>query len=145
MSIDVKPEVLIARSRAEVAAFMFDPSNDAVWTGGVVESKPLRPGRLVRGALVERVSKFMGRTFGYRYEVVDASGDDYVVMKVEQPFPMQIRYQLDEAPGGATRASIRAQGDATGFFKMAAPLMAIMVKRNITNDLETLKAYLEAR
>ena len=144
MSIDVKPEVVIGRPRAEVAAFMFDPSNDAIWTGGVVESKPLQPGRLVKGALVDRVSKFIGRTFGYRYVVIDAAGDDFVVMKVEQPFPMQIRYQLDEAPGG-TRASIRAQGDATGFFKMAAPLMAIMVRRNITNDLETLKAYLEGR
>ena len=52
--------------------------------------------------------------------------------------PMQIRYQLDEAPGGRTLASIRAQGDATGFSKIAGPLMAVMVERNITNDLETL-------
>jgi len=145
MAIDVKPEVVIAKPRSEVAAFMFDPANDAIWTGGVVESKPLQPGRLVKGAQVERISKFMGRTFPYRYEVIDASGDEHVTMKVEQPFPMQIRYQLDEAPGGGTKASIRAQGDATGFFKVAAPLMAIMVKRNITNDLETLKAYLEGR
>ena len=144
MSIDVKPEVIIAKPRGEVAAFMFDPANDAIWTGGVVESKPLQPGRLKTGAQVERISKFMGRTFPYRYEVIDAAGDEHVVMKVEQPFPMQIRYQLDEVPGG-TRASIRAQGDATGFFKMAGPLMAIMVRRNITNDLETMKAYLEGR
>ena len=144
MSIDVKPEVLIHRPRAEVAAFMFDPANDAIWTGGVVESKPLAPGRLVKGSLVERISKFMGRTFPYRYEVIDAAGDEYVVMKVEQPFPMNIRYQLDEVDGG-TRASIRASGDATGFFKIAAPLMGVMVRRNITNDLETLKTYLEAR
>lgn len=145
MAIDVKPEVIIAKPRAEVAAFMFDPANDAIWTGGVVESKPLKPGRLEKGSQVERVSKFMGRTFPYRYEVIDAAGDEHVVMKVEQPFPMQIRYQLDDAPGGGTLASIRAQGDATGFFKIAGPLMAVMVKRNITNDLETLKAYLEGR
>jgi hypothetical protein len=122
MSIDVKPEVVIRKPRAQ---------------------KPLSPGRLVKGAQVDRVSKFMGRTFGYRYEVVDASGDDYVVMKVEQPFPMQIRYQLDALADGSTRASIHATGDATGFFKVALPLMRAMVKRNITNDLETLKEYVE--
>jgi hypothetical protein len=144
MSVDVKPEVLIQRPRAEVAAFMFDPKNDALWTTGVVECTPLTPGRLRTGSKVERVTKFLGRRFGYTYEVTAAEGDTFVEMKVDEPFPMHIRYELQDAAGG-TQVSIRARGDATGFFRLAAPFMSRMVKRNITNDLETLKEYLEAQ
>ena len=37
MSIDVERQVLVKRARAEVAAYMFDPRNDAAWTTGVVD------------------------------------------------------------------------------------------------------------
>jgi hypothetical protein len=93
---------------------------------------------------VERTSKFLGRQFSYEYEVVEADDDRYVVMRVEQPFPMRIRYELeDDSDGTATRVTIHAQGDASGFYRLAAPLLNRMVRRNITTDLETLKQHLE--
>jgi len=145
MPIDVQPELLIQRPRSQVAAFMFDPRNDATWTTGVIECHPHQDGRLRKGATVERIVKFLGKQFGYQYEVVDAQGDDFVVMKVEQPFPMLVRYQLQDAPGGATLASIRATGDTAGFYRLAAPLMAPMVKRQIGKDLKLLKRVVESR
>jgi hypothetical protein len=144
MSIDIQTQVVIRRSRAEVAAFMFDPRNDATWTTGVIECRPLTDGPLRAGSRVERVVKFLGRQFGYLYEVSAADADRFVQMHVTQPFPMQVRYELEDVPEG-TLARIRAQGDATGFFRMAGPLMAPMVRRNITNDLELLKKHLEAK
>lgn len=144
MGIDIQTQVTIQRPPAEVAGFMFDPRNDAIWTTGVIECRPLTEGPLRAGSRVERVTKFLGRQFGYTYEVVDADGERFVEMRVEQPFPMQIRYELEDAPGG-TLARIRARGDATGFFRMAAPFLGRMVRRNITNDLETMKEYLEGQ
>ena len=144
MPIDIQTEVIIHRPRSEVAAFMFDPRNDALWTTGVIECRPLTDGRLRPGSRVERVTKFLGRQFGYTYEVTGADDDRSVDLRVAQPFPMQIRYELEDAAGG-TRARIRAAGEAGGFFKVAAPLLSRMVRRNITNDLETLKEYLEAQ
>ncbi len=144
MGIDVQPEVLIRRPRAEVAAFMFEPRNDSIWTTGVVECRPLTGGPLRTGSRVERISRFLGRQFGYQYEVVAAEEGRSVELRVDEPFPMRIRYELEDVPGG-TLARIHAQGDATGFFRMAAPLMAPMVRKNITRDLELLKAHLEAR
>ena len=38
----------------------------------------------------------------------------------------------------------RESGQSRGFFRLAAPLLERMVRRSITNDLETLKEYLEA-
>ncbi|MFL5356324.1 hypothetical protein [Archangium sp.] len=44
-----------------------------------------------------------------------------------------------------TRARIRAQGEALGFFRIAAPFLNRMVRRSITNDLENLREYLEGQ
>lgn len=120
---------------------MFDPRNDAVWTRAVVEVRPLTDGPLRAGSRVERVVKFLGRKFGYLYEVTAADARS-VEIKVQQPFPMHVRYELRDAPEG-TLASIHTHGDATGFFRVAAPLMTRMVRRNITRDLAMLKQHLE--
>jgi hypothetical protein len=143
MIVDVRPEILIRRSRPEVAAYMFDPAHEKVWTTGVVESRPLTPGRFKPGSRVERITRFLGCQFGYQYEVVAAQGDDFVELKVEKPFPMHVRYKLEDAPGG-TLARIHARGDASGFFSLAGPLLNRMVHKNISKDLEKLKHALES-
>src|SRR5258708_302202 len=50
MATDVRVELPIARTRADVAAYMFDPTNDAAWTSGVIAVNPLTPGRLHVGS-----------------------------------------------------------------------------------------------
>jgi hypothetical protein len=142
MTIDIDTEVHIARPRADVAAFMFEPANDRVWTANVIASKKLTDGPLRDGSAVERTVKFLGRTFAYRYDVVAAEDERFVEMKVEKPFPMLVRYELEDAAGGTT-ARIRARGDGAGFFKMAGPLLAPMVRRSIGKDLVLLKRHLE--
>ena len=142
MSVDVAREVLIGRPRAEVAAYMFEPRNDAQWTTGVVSSRPLTEGRLAAGSRVERTTRFLGREFTYVFTVVDADDDRSVDIRVERPFPMQVRYELQDA-GAGTIARIHARGDAGGFFSLAAPLLSMMVGRNIAADLEQLRKRLE--
>jgi carbon monoxide dehydrogenase subunit G len=142
MSIDVAAEVEIPRPRAEVAAFMFDPNQDARWTTGVVEVKPLQDGLLRPGAKVDRVSKFLGRRFEYRIEVVAGEPQRFVEMVATQPFEMRVRYELEELDEGRTRVRIRTAGGGTGFFKVAAPLLAKMVRRSIAADLANLERCL---
>ena len=144
MSIDVERQVLIKRARAEVAAYMFDPCNDAAWTTGVVESRPLTDGRLRPGSRVERTTKFLRRQFSYVYSVVAADDDRFVDIRVDKPFPMQVRYELEDAAADGTLARIRARGDAGRFFNLAAPLLGMMVGRSIGADLDALRARLES-
>jgi hypothetical protein len=143
MGTDVRVEVEIHRPRNAVADYMFDPAHDPEWTKNVIAVNPLTPGKLHKGSRVERTVKFLGKRFGYQYEVVDA-GDDFVEMTVEQPFPMRVRYEL-AGDGAATRASIHARGDASGFYRLASPLLNRMVRRSIRKDLEMLKQRLEQR
>jgi len=138
MATDVRVELPITRSRAEVAAYMFDPKNDAEWTSGVIAVKPLTPGRLHVGSRVERTVKFLGKQFAYTYEVVDARDDTFVEMTVTQPFPMHVRYELESIDASSTKVAIHARGDASGFYKLMSPIMNRMVRRNIRRDLEAL-------
>lgn len=142
MSIEVEKDVLIRRNRADVAAYMFDPANDAAWTSGVVTSRPLTEGRLRPGSRVERTTRFLGREFSYVYYVVDTDSQRFVDIRVDRPFPMQVRYELEDTADG-TRVHIRARGEARGFFRLAAPLLTLMVGRSIGADLDNLRRELE--
>jgi len=141
-AVDVRPAVLVHRPRRDVAAFMFDPGNDLRWTGGITSSTPAQPGPLVAGATVERTARFLGRTFTYGYVVTRHEADRLVELKVDRPFPMLVRYELEDAADG-TRVAIHAAGNPGRFFGWATPLMARQVRRSITADLERLRACLE--
>jgi len=142
MAVDVRPVVLVRRPRRDVAAFMFDPSNDLRWTGGITSSRPAQPGPLVEGATVERTARFLGRTFTYGYVVTRHEPDRLVELKVDRPFPMLVRYELDDATDG-TLVAIHAAGNPGRFFALATSLMTRQVRRSITADLERLRGCLE--
>ena len=142
MPVDVKPQILLRRPRPDVAAYMFDPANDLAWTGGITSSRPAQPWPLVAGSMVERTARFLGRTFTYGYVVTRRDSDRLLELRVERPFPMLVRYELDDAPGG-TLVSIHATGDPSRFFGWATPLMKRQVRRSIAADLQRRRARLE--
>jgi hypothetical protein len=144
MTVDVRPSVHVNRSRSDVAAFMFDPAHDLTWTGGITASKPTQPGPLTLGDTVERTAKFLGRTFTYGYVVTAHEPDRLVELKVDRPFPMLVRYELEDAPAGGTTVAIHATGSPGRFFGWATPVMARQVAKSIAGDLERLRAQLEA-
>ena len=144
MSIDVTAEVVINRPKKEVASYVTNPDNDPVWIGGISQAKMLTEPPLAEGARVERVASFLGRRIEYVLEVVEYDPKVLLAMRsVKGPFPMDVSYDFEEA-GGGTLVRIRIQGEASGFYKLAGPLMSRSVKRNITNDLKTLKSLLES-
>ncbi len=61
---------------------------------------------------------------------------------VEGPFSMAVTYEWEDAEGGTTMR-IRAGGDASGFYRLAGPLLSRAVRRGIASDLERLRNELE--
>ena len=143
MSVDVTVERDIARERSAVAGFVMDPANDTRWIKALDSVRILGDGRVGPGTRVERVASFLGRRIEYVNEIVDlVPGERLVMRSVKAPFPMEVRYELEDV-GDGTRMRIRASGDATGFYRVAGPLLGAAVRRGIDKDLMELKKVLE--
>ena len=144
MGIDIRAETIINRPRDQVATYAMNSDNDPSWISGISQSRMLTDPPMGTGTRLARVAHFLGRRIEYVNEVTEYDQQGLLVMRsVSGPFPMTIRYQFEEATTG-TLAEIQVQGEASGFFKVATPLLAAMVKRNVKKDLDSLKAHLES-
>ena len=135
MDLDVSAEVVISRPRKEVADYVENPENEAVWIGGIAASKMLTEPPVSVGTRVQRVAKFMGRRMDYTPEVVEYDAGALLVISTDSPFPMRISYASEDSDGGDTVARIRIQGAGAWYYRLAGPLLAKAVKRNISSDL----------
>ena len=142
---DVTVETRIDRPRAEVAAYASDWRNDREWIGALTEVELLSGEPFGVGSRVRRVASFLGRPMEYVNEVVELDPGRRLAMRsVKAPFPMTVVYEWEDAPGGGTSMRIRAGGDASGFYRVAGPLLSRAVKKSIVRDLEALKGRIES-
>jgi hypothetical protein len=97
------------------------------------------------GSQIARVASFLGKRMEYVNEVVELEPGRRLEMRsVKAPFPMVVTYAFEDE-GAGTRFRISAQGDASGFYRLAGPVLSRSVRRSIEGDLARLKALLEAR
>ena len=146
MPVDVLTETVIARPRAEVAAFAADPDNATAWYVNIkaVEWRTSPP--LAVGSQIAFVAEFLGRRIEYTYEVREhVPGERFVMSTADGPFPMETTYTWEDARDGATRMTLRNRGEPSGFSKVGAPLVSRAMRRANTKDLRDLKAVLERR
>ncbi len=144
MRTDVQVEIVIERPRDVVTAYAMDWRNDPAWIRAIEEVKLASDGPFGIGSRVARLASFLGRRIEYVNEVVEYEQDRRLLMRsVRAPFPMTVLYEFDDA-GKGTRVRIRAQGDASGFYKLAGPVLSRAVKHSIAGDLAQLKTILES-
>ncbi|GAA3666416.1 SRPBCC family protein [Nocardioides ginsengisoli] len=144
MDVDVTVERVIARPRAEVAAFAGDPTNAPRWYANIrsVDWRTEPPVRV--GSRIDFVAHFLGRRLSYTYEVVElVEGERLVMATADGPFPMRTTYTWADAPGGGTRMTLANTGSPKGFAGVAAPVMSAAMRRATTKDLARLAAILE--
>lgn len=136
--VDVLTETVIARPPEVVAAYAGDPSRAPGWYANIssVEWKTPPP--------LAFVAQFLGRRLEYTYEIVELEPGRRLVMRAAQgPFPMETTYTW-EPQGEGTYMTLRNRGEPSGFSKVAAPMMAVAMKRANTKDVAKLKSILES-
>jgi uncharacterized protein YndB with AHSA1/START domain len=144
VSVDVTVEQEIGRPPEEVAAYAMDPANDREWIGALTRVEVIGDGPVGPGTRVRRVARFLGRDMEYVNEITELDRPRRLAMRsVKAPFPMSVTYEFEPAAQG-TLMRIHTGGDATGFYKVAGPVLSQMVKRGVASDLKRLRAKLEA-
>jgi hypothetical protein len=144
--VDVRSEIVIARPRAEVAAYACEPDTATTWYANIVAVEWRTPPPLAVGTRLAFVAVFLGRTLAYTYEVREhVPGQRFVMATAEGPFPMETTYAWEDAGAGATRMTPRNRGEPQGFARVAAPVVARAVRRANAGDLRRLRAILERR
>jgi hypothetical protein len=86
----------------------------------------------------------MGRRVDSTFEVVEYSPGGMVKAKsISGSFPITFTRSVEAARGGGTKVTAIVEGDATGFVRIAGPILSWMVKRSIESDYRNLKRILE--
>jgi uncharacterized membrane protein len=144
MSVDVQTEIVIDRPVGVVAGYAADPSNAPEWYVNIESVDWETPPPAAAGSRVRFVARFMGRRLEYTHEIAELVPGERLVMRTAQgPFPMETTYTWSSIPPDATRMTLRNRGEPSGFSKVAAPMMAGMMRKANTKDLGRLKSILE--
>lgn len=144
MAVDVSTEIVIQRSRDEVAAYSADPDNAPKWYVNIksVEWKTPSPVRI--GSQIAFVAQFLGRRMAYVYEIAELqSGRRLVMRTADGPFPMETTYEWQSLDDRTTRMKLRNRGNPSGFSRLVAPFMGMAMRRANRKDLARLKQILE--
>ena len=144
MPVDVLTETVINRPPAEVAAYAGDPSNAPHWYVNIKSVEWTTPPPVRIGSKLAFVAQFLGRRLAYTSEVVELVPDRRFKMRTAQgPFPMETTYTWDPVGDGQTRMTLRNRGEPAGFSRIAAPFMALAMRRANQKDLARLKTLME--
>jgi hypothetical protein len=144
MPVDVLTEIVIARPRAEVAAFAANPDNAPAWYINIKSAEWRSRPPLRVGSRIAFVAEFLRKRLAYTYEITEyVSGERLVMRTAEGPFPMETTYTWEPAGQDGTRMTLRNRGTPQGFSRLVAPFMAAAMRKANRKDLACLKALLE--
>jgi uncharacterized membrane protein len=144
VDVDVTTQVVVARPRADVAAFATDPRNAPQWYANIRSVELLTDPPVRVGSRMRFLAVFLGRTIDYTYEVLELEPGERMTMSTASgPFPMTTTYAFEDA-GAGTRMTLRNHGSPHGFGAVAAPVMRRAIERANRKDLAAIKRLLEA-
>ncbi len=142
--VDVLTEITINRSVEIVSVYAADPDHAPAWYDNISSARWISSKPLQVGSQIAFEAQFLGRRLSYTYEVVAYEpGNSMVMQTAEGPFPMRTAYNWEALDHDKTRMTLRNTGKPSGFSKLVAPLMAMMMKKANRKDLKKLKTILE--
>lgn len=144
--VDVLTEITINKPILEVFEYAANPDNAPEWYVNIKSAKWISSKPLQTGTQIAFVAHFLGKELVYTYEIIEFISQEKMVMKTaEGPFPMETTYNWVAINENTTKMTLRNAGKPSGFSKFFAPIMAKMMKKANTKDLQNIKRIIEKK
>lgn len=140
--IEVRVQRTVGGQPADVFAFLADHANNPRWQQGMESCTWTTPPPIGVGSRYDQVARFLGREIRTEFEVTAFEPDRSITIESRSgPLDLHITRSV-EASGDDTRVTAVIQGTPTGLFRIAEPLMAGKVRKDINGDYDRLVALL---
>ncbi len=141
----VQIDIDIERPADEVFAYLSDFSHNPEWQQGMVSAEWTSPAPYGVGSTYRQLARFLGRRVMSTFQVVEWDPPHRVTIEtLESSFPIRVTRTVASLGPSRSRASAYVAGDASGFFRIAEPMMRWMVRRSVAADYRRLKSRLES-
>jgi uncharacterized membrane protein len=141
--LKVETNIVIHRPVEDVFAVLSNAENNPKWSSAFLEVNKTSEGPVGVGTTWRGVGKFLGKQIEVELEETGYEPNQKSAQKSRLPFPVNQQMTFESVDGG-TRVNLKFEADPGGFFKLAEPLLASMVKRNIEGELANLKDLMDA-
>jgi uncharacterized membrane protein len=146
-TLKINQSIVINQPIEETFAYMSALENLVDWSGAAISVRNTSPGLMYVGATVRSTVRFLGRWFDINFEIIEYKPYHYLTIKsISGGVPCVFCYQFETLEDGRTNVSQDATMHLTeGILELEEPAVASAVRRQLENDLLTLKDILEAR
>jgi uncharacterized membrane protein len=143
----VQVSVDIDRPAPEVFAYIEEVTNNTEWLKGMRSCTWTTDPPVRVGSRYAQVARFLGKEIRTSFEVTAHEPGRLVTIESREgsSFPLTVTRRVDPIVDSRCRIVEIVEGDPSGFYRVAEPLLRAMVARNIRRDYRTLKARLERR
>ncbi len=138
--------VIIKRPVGEVFEFMANGENTPLWQTSTQEVRKDTQDPIGVGTKFTNVTHFLGRKFESTLEYTAYEPNKKISSKsVSGPIPVKIETTFEPIAEGETKVTVVGELEVGGFFKLAEPLVARMIQRQVEASNANLKDLLEAQ
>jgi len=143
---NVVVEVEIDRPAPEVFAFLDEVENNPSWLAGMTSCTWTSPPPVDVGSSYDQVAHFLGRDIITKFVVTkhDPPWLVTITSAAGSSFPLTVTREVEPIDERRCRVIETIESDPSGFYKIAAPLLALMVRSRVARDYRRLKHTLES-
>lgn len=143
--IPISTSIEIERPAAEVFAFVSDFPNNPRWQRGMQSCRWTSEPPLRVGSTYRQHARFLGKDVHQSFEVVDlVPGRRIGFRSTSGSFPISVVRTVEPLGDERSRFTEAVEGDARGFYKIASPVLQLLVRSSIKRDFPVLKRMLES-